>query len=150
MCGASARDFAVLAASRAEKRKGEERGGLGLFIDGRFLAEGARVWALEMDGWEESCRGGVHPEVRDDRWARRVSEEEREDPYRFGFLPGGPWAQIEAGPNCFPWPFFFSLFIFLFYFFLFLIYFIIFAYLFQINSNKFLDYSNIQHNVLNQ
>jgi hypothetical protein len=113
MCGASARDFAVLAASRAEKRKGEERGGLGLFIDGGFLAEGARVRALAMDGWEESCGGGLCPEVRDDRWARRVSEEEREDPYRFRVSPGGPWAQIEAGLNHFPWLFFFSLFFFL-------------------------------------
>jgi hypothetical protein len=90
MCGALVRDFVVLAASRAEKQKGEEKGGLGLFIDGGFLAEGARVHALVMDGWEESCGGGVRLEVRDDRWARRVSEKEREDSYRFGFSPGGP------------------------------------------------------------
>jgi hypothetical protein len=31
--------------TRAEEQKGEERGGLGLFIGGGLLAKGARVWA---------------------------------------------------------------------------------------------------------
>jgi hypothetical protein len=38
-------DFIVFTVTRAEEQKGEERGGLGPFIGGRLLAEGARVRA---------------------------------------------------------------------------------------------------------
>jgi hypothetical protein len=49
-CRGSASDFVVHVSFRAEGRKGDDRGLLGLFIGGFFLAGGARVAWIRSDG----------------------------------------------------------------------------------------------------
>jgi hypothetical protein len=44
-CRVPMTDFIVFTATRAEEQRGEERWGLGPFIGGGLLVEGARVWA---------------------------------------------------------------------------------------------------------
>jgi hypothetical protein len=97
------------------------------------MEEGRRARAGLLPGEEEET----------DAWVRAVSGRRA---YPFGFRSAGPWAGLMAGPNRSPA----APFSFLNSFSVFLIYSISFAYLFQINSDKFLNSSNIYCNVLTQ
>jgi hypothetical protein len=80
----------------------------------------------------------------------RLSAREGRRGYRFGMFPGWAVGLIRDWAGLTPQAFF-HIFLFLFlFFFSFLIYFILFANLIQINSNHFLNFSKIQHNVLKQ
>jgi hypothetical protein len=88
-------------------------------------------------GWGLGMRGGVHLSARG----------KKKGAYRFEKRPGRPWDGSGAGSDSVPRPFsfFFLLFFFCFYF---LICFITFSCEHQIDSNQFLKFSNIQHNIL--
>jgi hypothetical protein len=75
-------------------------------------------------------------------------EEEERTPSGYG--DAGPWADCKVGPNRSPWPFSYFLYFFSFSFSVFRFVSISFANLVQIDSNKSLYYSNIQHNLSKQ
>jgi hypothetical protein len=111
VCGAPARNFAVLAVARAEKQKGRGRGCPGLFIG---TGEGSKWQALIRIKrgrycTEETVVGVVNARKKKLRWpdvrARAVSEGERRlrYPFGFGFLGRGP--DLELGRMASPRPF---------------------------------------------
>jgi hypothetical protein len=86
-------------------------------------------------------RGGVHLSARG----------KKKGAYRFEKRPGRPWDGSGAGSDSVPRPFsfflLFSSFLLFFFSFYFLICFITFSFELQIDSNQFLKFSNIQHNI---
>jgi hypothetical protein len=104
----------------------DDQGGVGLL----------QVSWTEVEG---DPTGGAHLPV-EGRGQRRTL---------LGGLDAGPRDPSGAGPKVTPAAFSYFLYSFSFSFSVFLIYFVPFAKSIQINSNKFLNSSKIQHNVLN-